>query len=228
MTNNRLSLHFIRHGETYFNLYDRVQGWGDSPLTERGIADAVRSGRGLKGQRFDAIYTSDLTRTEATAKIILEVNEKSNPEQKIIMMPEFREVFFGSFEGGFNYDAFMAVADYLGYETKEDLLANVHASERMDVFNKIDPHGHAETFEQFSTRLERGLNKIIANHEDTDEDILIVAHGGTIHLLVEKIIPDFIEPQPLLNASISTVHYQNKKFQLECYGDISHFAPEAD
>lgn len=226
MTNSKLSLHFIRHGETYFNLYDRVQGWGDSPLTERGIADAIRSGQGLKKKKFDAIYTSDLTRTVETAKLILQANEISNPKQEIIALPEFREVFFGSFEGGLNYDAFMAVADYLGYDTKEDLLANVHASERMDVFNKIDPHGHAESFEQFSTRLERGLNQVIANHEDKDEDILIVAHGGTIHLLVEKIIPDFIEPQPLLNASISTVHYQNKKFQLECYGDISHFAPE--
>lgn len=227
MTKSGITLHFIRHGETYFNLYDRVQGWGNSPLTEQGIEDSIKSGRGLKDQRFDAVYTSDLLRTVETAKLILQENKVSDPDQEIVMMPEFREIFFGSFEGGYNYDAFMAVADHLGYETKEDLLANVHDSERMEVFKKLDPHGHAETFPEFTERLDQGLNKVIENHPDTEEDILIVAHGGTIRLLLEKILPDLVDPEPLLNASISTVHYENGEFELERYGDVSHFVEQA-
>lgn len=228
MTKSGITLHFIRHGETYFNLYDRVQGWGNSPLTERGIEDAIRSGRGLKEQRFDAVYTSDLARTVETAELILQENIRSDQKQEIIALPEFREIFFGSFEGGYNDDAFMAVADHLGYETKEDLLANVHDAERMEVFKKLDPHGHAETFPEFTARLDKGLDKVIENHPDTEEDILIVAHGGTIRLLLERILPDLIDPQPLLNASISTVHYENGEFRLDRYGDVSHFIDEEE
>ena len=228
MTKSGITLHFIRHGETYFNLYDRVQGWGNSPLTERGIDEAKRSGRGLKNIKFDAVYTSDLGRTIETAEYILEQNKQTDPKLEINALPEFREIFFGSFEGGYNIDAFMAVADHLGYDTKEDLLANVHDAERMDIFKKLDPHGHAESFDEFWTRLERGLNMVIENHPDTEEDILIVAHGGTIRLLLEKIVPELIDPQPLLNASVSTVHYEKGEFRLDRYGEVSHFIPELE
>lgn len=228
MTKSGITLHFIRHGETYFNLYDRVQGWGNSPLTEQGITDALRSGRGLKDLEFNAIYTSDLARTIETAELILQENDKTDKNQEIIAMPEFREIFFGSFEGGYNDDAFKAAADHLGYESKEDLLANVHDSERMEVFKELDPYGHAENFPEFWARLEKGLNKVIENHPDTEEDILIVAHGGTIRLLLEKIVPELIDPKPLLNASVSTVHYENEKFHLDRYGDISHFVAESE
>ncbi|MDN6317928.1 MAG: histidine phosphatase family protein, partial [Lactococcus lactis] len=102
MTKSGITLHFIRHGQTYFNLYDRVQGWGNSPLTEKGIEDAIRSGKGLKDLKFDAIYTSDLDRTVETANLIIKENEKTPDDIEITSMPEFREIFFGSFEGGFN------------------------------------------------------------------------------------------------------------------------------
>ncbi|MDN6161373.1 MAG: histidine phosphatase family protein [Atopostipes sp.] len=224
MTKSGITLHFIRHGETYFNFYDRVQGWGNTPLTEQGIKDARRSGKGLEDLEFDAVYTSDLARTVETAEIILGENNKTADDIEITQMPEFREIFFGSYEGGFNDDAFMAVADHLGYETKEDLLANVHDAERMEVFKELDPHGHAENFDEFWERLEKGLNKVIENHPDTEEDILIVAHGGTIRLLLEKIVPELKDPEDLKNASLSTVHYEDGEFKLDCYGQVSHFA----
>lgn len=226
MTKSGITLHFIRHGQTYFNLYDRVQGWGNSPLTEKGIEDAIRSGKGLKDLKFDAIYTSDLDRTVETANLIIKENEKTPDDIKITSMPEFREIFFGSFEGGYNDDAFMAVADHLGYETKEEVLENVHDAERMEIFRELDPHEHAEPFREFIARIEDGLDKVIQNHPDTEEDILIVAHGGTIRLLLEKIVPELEDPKDLENASVSTVHYENGEFELERYGQVSHFAPE--
>ncbi|MSE22130.1 histidine phosphatase family protein, partial [Lactobacillus parabuchneri] len=36
-----ISLYFVRHGQTYLNKYHRIQGVIDSPLTDKGIADAV-------------------------------------------------------------------------------------------------------------------------------------------------------------------------------------------
>ncbi|WP_165437759.1 histidine phosphatase family protein, partial [Streptococcus ruminantium] len=31
------TIYLMRHGETLFNTQKRVQGWSDSPLTEKGI-----------------------------------------------------------------------------------------------------------------------------------------------------------------------------------------------
>ena len=38
----RAVIFLVRHGETEWNRVHRYQGWGDSPLTARGIAQAVR------------------------------------------------------------------------------------------------------------------------------------------------------------------------------------------
>lgn len=223
MAKKGLTLHFVRHGETYFNLYDRVQGWGNSPLTELGIADALRSGRGLKDVKFDAIYTSDLSRTTETADLLLKENKQTAKDYEIIALPEFREFFFGSYEGGYNDDAFMAVADHLGYDSKEHLLEHVDSDSRMDVFHEIDPHQHAESSSIFLERLNKGLDKVIENSLGKHENVLIVAHGGTIHTLFESMIPDLKNPPPLLNGSVSVVHYEDGHFELDRYGDIRHF-----
>ena len=88
----------MRHGETYLNKYNRMQGWSDTPLTPRGRRDVMRSGAGLGDVKFDAVYCSDLRRTFETAQIILKENQHAD-YLKVVAMPEFREIFFGSFEG---------------------------------------------------------------------------------------------------------------------------------
>ena len=49
-----LHLHLVRHGQTAFNRYNRLQGWCDSPLTDSGLADADKAGRKLAGIDFAA------------------------------------------------------------------------------------------------------------------------------------------------------------------------------
>ena len=38
------NLYLVRHGETYFNKYQRMQGWGNAPLTDKGISDGFAAG----------------------------------------------------------------------------------------------------------------------------------------------------------------------------------------
>ena len=42
-----MTIFLVRHGETEWNRARRYQGWSDSPLTERGIAQAEAIGRRL-------------------------------------------------------------------------------------------------------------------------------------------------------------------------------------
>src|SRR5690348_7117717 len=56
-----------RHGETVFNVEGRWQGQSDSPLTERGRAQAIELARALADERVAAVYSSDLGRSLDTA-----------------------------------------------------------------------------------------------------------------------------------------------------------------
>jgi broad specificity phosphatase PhoE len=56
-----------RHGETLFNVQGRWQGQSDSPLTERGLAQARELGRALSAEPIAAVYSSDLGRAMQTA-----------------------------------------------------------------------------------------------------------------------------------------------------------------
>src|SRR5918911_3955609 len=56
-----------RHGETVFNVEGRWQGQSDSPLTERGLAQARELARALADEPIAAVYSSDLGRAFTTA-----------------------------------------------------------------------------------------------------------------------------------------------------------------
>ncbi|MBV9543273.1 MAG: histidine phosphatase family protein [Chloroflexi bacterium] len=58
---------FARHGETFFNVEGRWQGQSDSPLTERGLAQARELARALRDESLAAVYSSDLGRAARTA-----------------------------------------------------------------------------------------------------------------------------------------------------------------
>ena len=66
MSATRLCL--VRHGETAWNAEGRVQGQVDVPLNEVGRAQARAVAAALAGERFDAIYSSDLVRVRQTAE----------------------------------------------------------------------------------------------------------------------------------------------------------------
>lgn len=228
MSKDGVTIYFVRHGETYFNFYGRMQGWANTPLTKPGEVDVRRSGKGLKDVKFDAVYTSDLQRTIDTAELILGENEQTDPEMEMVLLPEFREIFFGVFEGEYGDTAYREVAEHLGYDTADKMFGDVDQFERMSAFKALDPHGHAEDFMEFWLRVEKGLLKVVNKHRDTGDNVLIVAHGGTIRLILENLIPELDDPDALLNVSVSTVHYANGFYHLDRYGDVSHFVDEEE
>lgn len=67
-------LYLMRHGETLFNVEKRIQGWCDSPLTERGREQARAAGRYLRdrGVTFDHLYCSTSERASDTLELVME------------------------------------------------------------------------------------------------------------------------------------------------------------
>jgi 2,3-bisphosphoglycerate-dependent phosphoglycerate mutase len=64
----------LRHGESRWNQENRFTGWTDVGLTEKGMGEAVDSGRTLKqeGFEFDVAFTSVLSRAIKTLWLALE------------------------------------------------------------------------------------------------------------------------------------------------------------
>ena len=63
-------LYFVRHGETYWNVENKICGATDIALTERGHNQAVETGRLIieQGLLFDEILSSPLVRAFETAR----------------------------------------------------------------------------------------------------------------------------------------------------------------
>jgi 2,3-bisphosphoglycerate-dependent phosphoglycerate mutase len=68
------TLVLLRHGESEWNALNLFTGWVDVGLTEKGRAEAIRSGELLAGQGLlpDVLYTSLLRRAITTAHLALD------------------------------------------------------------------------------------------------------------------------------------------------------------
>jgi len=88
----------VRHGETEWNLEQRIQGRLDSPLTERGIAQANSIGRrigALPEMATAGIVASPLMRARRTAEIIC----RHRPGATLRLDNRLREISLGSWDG---------------------------------------------------------------------------------------------------------------------------------
>ncbi|HUL76111.1 MAG TPA: histidine phosphatase family protein [Vicinamibacteria bacterium] len=83
-------LWLVRHGETEASRGRSLAGWSDVPLTERGEEQATALRPILAGERFDGVWSSDLRRAVATARLAW-----GEPRQD----ERLREMSFGSLEG---------------------------------------------------------------------------------------------------------------------------------
>ena len=75
-----------------------LQGWQDSPLTERGREQALatRAAFEARGVTFDHVYSSPLGRARCTAELIV------GEGRSIELVDELREWHLGSLEGTSN------------------------------------------------------------------------------------------------------------------------------
>ena len=94
-----MTIFLVRHGETEWNRARRYQGWSDSPLTERGAAQAEAIGRALRRLPEAAaaeIVASPLGRARRTAEIIAGCLGDTAPPR---FDARLREISLGAWDG---------------------------------------------------------------------------------------------------------------------------------
>lgn len=174
-------VYLIRHGETMFNQLNKVQGWTDSPLTIKGINDLKKTAEVLSQINFDNMYSSDLKRAIDTVHLMKNANEVSEIG-KIKKLPEFREVFFGSFEGDDIDKTWEAIGQAAGVGPERNvqkIINQVGIYEFREATKKADPRHLAENSEELDTRMVRAIKKL---QEETENEnrVLLVSHGDFI------------------------------------------------
>ncbi|NMM99603.1 fructose-2,6-bisphosphatase [Bifidobacterium sp. DSM 109958] len=209
-----LHLHLVRHGQTYFNRYNRLQGWSNSPLTESGLADAGKAGEKLKGLRFAAAYCSDTTRAQQTAERILDINQNAGHERpRLVADMHFREQCYGYFEGLDMSMAWYAAGAPHGAKTYNEIVEKFGLAASRDFLKEADPFHDAESDDEYWARVEGAFALIAANPDLQDgDDVLQISHGNTLLSLAHRFGgPDLDLSERPANGSVTVLDFDTDK-----------------
>lgn len=147
----------VRHGETEWNRKGKMQGWRDVGLNQTGRYQAQMAGVGLKDERVDRVFSSDLARAYETVKIISEVHGVD-----VVRMREFRERNMGELEG---LDKVLFRKRYF----------HIYNRWRNFVMDNKDWEGvGGETDEELFERVKKGVEKLKKYDKET---VLVGLHG---------------------------------------------------
>jgi len=146
--------YFVRHGETVWNVENKICGATDIELTEKGHQQAIETGKKIldMGIKADIILTSPLVRAKETARHISEI---TGIPMKV--EPRVIEQNFGIWEStprdGKEF-----------HEAKKDMACRF---------------GTGESMLQMAQRIYNLLDDIKAG----DKEVILVAHNGIVRIV---------------------------------------------
>lgn len=163
-------IYFIRHGETDWNLQDRIQGQTDIPLNANGISQAMNLGSLLADIPFTAAFSSDLSRAQQTAELVLQ--PRSLP---IVPSLSLRERSAGALEG-------------VNKEHFEERIRPFLLSEQAlhhETYLCTPWHPEIETSHSVFKRVTHFLFPLVALH--LSQTLLVVSHGGVLRSILDHL-----------------------------------------
>ena len=170
---NKLIL--LRHGQSQWNLENRFTGWKNVPLTEKGEAEAKKTGELIRKHNIsiDRVFSSVLERANRTAEIAIKKAELNNllENNKIIMTcsEKLNERDYGDLVGLNKQET----ADKFGKD-------QVHIWRRS--YDTPPPNGESlkDVVERVSPYFKENIKPLL----DKGENILIAAHGNSLRAMM--------------------------------------------
>lgn len=203
----------IRHGETDWNVSQRIQGHIDIPLNVQGEIQAELTGRRLGREHqkapFAALVSSDLGRTVQTAEAI-----RRHTGLRIHEDRRLRERCYGVLEG-------------LETHELDQKHPEVHRAWRSRDPSYVIPQG--ESLGGFFERCLDVMLDIVRQWNGLR--IIVVTHGGVLDMAY-RMATELPLEQPrhfkLLNASLNTIRFTGLRFELVDWADDTHLQPADD
>lgn len=149
-------LFLLRHGETQANIEQRYQGQGESHLSELGIEESEVLSRFLSSEDLCAVYSSTLSRSYETAKMI------ARPHNiEVVKIDDLKERHYGVWEN-------------MKFDEIRSKFPAVYGSWLIDPGKTLIPD--AEPLIALQTRGVRAIESLIGKH--MGKTICVVGHGG--------------------------------------------------
>lgn len=191
------NIYLVRHGETAWNVKQKIQGHSDIPLNEKGEKQAELLGERFKEQRISAVYASDLLRAKKTAEAVARHHDVA-----VQTFFDLRERCFGELEGKFSQDVF-----------------SDPRVERAAVFQQASG---VESMEQLKQRMQLRLEWIAREHDA--EDVLVVSHGGAINAFLSVVSNGEVGAgvTKLYNTAVSLLSKREGQWQIDYVNDVRH------
>ncbi len=201
-------IYIIRHAEAEGNLYRRIHGQYNSLVTPLGYRQIAALEKRFQDIYLDAVYSSDLFRTQTTAKALY--LPKGLPLQ---LEPGLREISMGDWEDDTWGGAARKHPEQMAYFSG----GNAHYT----------PMG-GESFQELRQRVVSTYYRLAAANDG--KTIACVSHGEAIRTAVNAFYGRPLEEMhnmiPSDNTAVSCVEIEGETAKVLFYGDGSHLTPE--
>lgn len=201
-------IYLIRHAEAEGNLYRRIHGHYNGDITPKGYKQINLLSERFRNTKIDAVYASDLQRTQKTAGAILKNNN----------LP-------------LNIDARLKEVDMGVWEDKPWGNISYDEPEQMILFS-CDPANWdiegGEHFYDLRNRITGVISELAEKHDG--QTIACFSHGMAIRALISGIkgIPSerISEVFHGDNTCVASLNYINGMLEIEYFNDNSHLPDE--
>lgn len=197
------TLLFVRHGETDSNAEKRYMGHLDSPLSEKGRAQATAVAARLKQEPVSAIFTSDLGRAATTAQVIADACGL-----QCVSDVRLRERHAGVFQG-------------LRLSEAREQYSHLFAELDHPTPSTAIPEG--ESALDVQARLVPFLEEVCRKH--SRQSVVLVTHGIVIRTVLWHLLESSYAPARWArvdNTSISASRGEHGRWHLQIWNDTGH------
>lgn len=193
-------LYLVRHGETDWNKWQKVQGHSDIPLNETGLIQAKRIAKRLAELPIEAIVSSDLRRAKQTAE---EIQKYHSKVRELTVYPEFRERNYGEWEGKHIKDIMKEYTEFKEGQEVGGLFG-------------------IETIQAMKKRAMKRLETLSKEYDD--HHVAVVSHGGLINAILHQLSAGEVGTgkTKLLNTCLNYFSFNNGEWSIHYINDISH------
>ena len=187
----------IRHGQSLWNAENKFTGWVDSPLSERGIQEAVKAGKLIKEFKVDVgvAFTSFLSRAIDTLNLLLK--ELDRNDFIVNKTWYLNERHYGSLTGLNKEETKQKIGEslFLKYRRSWDIAPpriekNDKNTSLFGSLNKTIPEDkipNTESLKDTYNRVVEYYNKTIIDSLLKNDAVIIAAHGNSLRALCKNL-----------------------------------------
>lgn len=194
----RRKITWVRHGQSIWNAEGRWQGHSDVALSDLGEQQARALSARLSQRTFDAVFSSDLLRSQQTCRLAL-------PGAEMKIDARLREINFGVYEGQTWSSMDESQSNAVKTWWDEPYKNKLEGGESMDCLNQ---------------RVVEFLEELPAECE-----VAIFTHGGVVRNAVWQVVGPPLKGQWTIvidNTSLTTIEYLTGKIRLHQVNDVAH------